>query len=72
MILTSKDGDKNMLRVDVWKEMRLLDGYIQNMTVQHDDEYFTYKEICAKWMTDCFNNDILNLDYIMEDVSIKY
>lgn len=70
MIVTAKDGDKNMLRVDVWSELRQLDGYIQNMTVLFDDEYFTYKQICAKWLTDCFQNDILNLDYIMEDVSI--
>lgn len=59
-----------MLRVDVWKELRLLDGYIQNMTVFYDDEYFTYKDICARWLSDCFQNDILNLDYIMEDVSM--
>ncbi|XP_056636520.1 patched domain-containing protein 3 [Diorhabda sublineata] len=71
VILTSKDGEKNMLRVDVWKELRLLDGYIQNMTISYEDEYFTYQDICAKWLTDCFNNDILNLDYIMEDVEKK-
>lgn len=69
VIVTAKDGDKNMLRVDVWKELRQLDEYIQNMTVFFDDEYFTYKQICAKWLTECFQNDILNLDYIMEDVS---
>lgn len=69
VIVTSKDNDKNMLRAEIWQELRLLDGYIQNMTVFHDDEYFTYKDICAKWMNECFQNDILNLDYIIEDVS---
>lgn len=59
-----------MLRAVIWKELRMLDGYIQNMTVLHNDEYFTYKEICARWMTDCFQNDILNLDYIIDDVSV--
>lgn len=58
-----------MLRVAVWQELRLLDELIQNLTVFYDDEYFTYPDICAKWLTDCFLNDILNLDYIMEDVS---
>ncbi|KAK9889581.1 hypothetical protein WA026_006956, partial [Henosepilachna vigintioctopunctata] len=67
VIVTSKDGDKNMLRAEIWKELRLLDGLIQNMTVFHDEEYFTYQDICAKWMTECFQNDILNLDYIIED-----
>ncbi|KAJ3642236.1 hypothetical protein Zmor_025039 [Zophobas morio] len=69
VIVTSKDGNKNLLRTVVWKELRLLDGIIQNMTVYHDDDYFTYKDICARWMSDCFQNDILNLDYIMDDVS---
>ncbi|VEN51717.1 unnamed protein product, partial [Callosobruchus maculatus] len=69
VILTSKDGDKNMLRTAVWDEVRLLDEYIQNMTVYFDDQYFTYKDICAKWMDECFFNDILNLHYIMDDVS---
>ncbi|CAH1155955.1 unnamed protein product [Phaedon cochleariae] len=68
VILTSKDGDENLLRAAVWEEMRLLDNYIQNMTVSYEDETFTYKDICAKWMSECFQNDILNLDYIMEDV----
>ncbi|XP_063921586.1 patched domain-containing protein 3 [Zophobas morio] len=68
VIVTSKDGNKNLLRTVVWKELRLLDGIIQNMTVYHDDDYFTYKDICARWMSDCFQNDILNLDYIMDDV----
>ncbi|XP_074031747.1 patched domain-containing protein [Leptinotarsa decemlineata] len=71
VIVTSKDGDKNLLRADVWRELRLLDEYVQNMTVFYDDEYFSYKDMCAKWMTDCFTNDILNLDYIMDDVESK-
>jgi hypothetical protein len=71
VIVTSKDGNKNLLRTVVWKELRLLDGIIQNMTVYHDYEYFTYKDICAKWMSECFQNDILNLDYIMDDVSMN-
>lgn len=68
VIVTSKDGNKNMLRKEVWKELRLLDDLIQNMTVFYNDDYYTYKDICAKWMTECFQNDILNLDYIIDDV----
>lgn len=47
----------------------MLDDIIQNMTVFHDDEYFNYRDICAKWMSDCFQNNILNLDYIMDEVN---
>ncbi|KAJ8914567.1 hypothetical protein NQ315_010031 [Exocentrus adspersus] len=71
VIVTTKDGDKNMLRVAVWNELKLLDELIQNMTVFYDDEYFIYRDICAKWLNDCFQNDILNLEYIMDDVENK-
>ncbi|KAB0795639.1 hypothetical protein PPYR_12478 [Photinus pyralis] len=68
VIITSSTRNKNMLRAEVWKEMRTLDDLIQNMTVFYDEEYFTYKDICAKWGNQCFQNDILNLDQIMEKV----
>lgn len=57
-----------MLRVEVWKELRYLDDLIHNMTVNYQNEYFTYNDICAKWFDECFQNDILNLEYIMEEV----
>lgn len=71
VIVTSKDGNKNMLRVEVWKELRLLDDLIQNATALYEDEYFTYQDICAKWNNECFKNDILNLDYIIGEVIIN-
>lgn len=69
MIVISKDDDKNMLRKEVFQELRLLDDIIQNATVKYDDEYYTYRDVCARWENECFLNDILNLDYIMDDVS---
>lgn len=69
MIVTAQDGDKNILRSSVWKELRLLDDIIQNITLFYDDEYFTYTDICAKWMGSCFKNDILNLDTVIDEVS---
>lgn len=50
----------------------MLDDMIQNATVFYDDESFTYRDVCAKWENECFQNDILNLDYLMDDVSIQY
>lgn len=50
----------------------MLDNIIQNTTVQYEDEYFTYQDICAKWINECFKNDILNLDYILDDVSCAH
>ncbi|KRT79642.1 Hedgehog receptor, partial [Oryctes borbonicus] len=68
VIVTSRDGNKNMLRAEVWKELRLLDDIIQNATVFFEDEYFMYQDICAKWNNECFKNDILNLDYVIDEV----
>lgn len=55
----------------MWKELRLLDELIQNTTAHYEDETFTYRDICAKWIDECYQNDILNLDYIMEEVERK-
>lgn len=60
-----------MLRANIWKELRLLDGIIRNLTVFYEEEYYRYEDICAKWLSECFQNDILNLDYVIEDVSIN-
>lgn len=59
-----------MIRREIFKELRQLDNIIQNATVTYDGESFTYKDACARWENECFENDILNLDYIMDDVSI--
>jgi hypothetical protein len=69
VIITSKDNDENILRSEVWKELRLLDDIIQNTTVEYDGDIFSYREICARWEGECFTNDILNLDYILPEVS---
>lgn len=69
MIVVTKDHDKNMLRADVFKELRLLDELIRNATVNFEGESYTYREACARWENECYTNDILNLDYIIDDVS---
>lgn len=59
-----------MIRRDVFRELRLLDNLIQNASVFYEGETFTYRDACARWENECFENDILNLDYIIDDVSI--
>ncbi|KAF5284697.1 hypothetical protein FQR65_LT13450 [Abscondita terminalis] len=68
VIITSSTSNKNILRKEVWAEMRMLDNLIQNITASFEDEFFSYKDICAKWGSECFQNNILNLDYIMDQV----
>lgn len=73
VIITSKDGERNLIRREVFQELRMLDDMIQNATVYYAkcDVNFSYRDVCAKWENECFQNDILNLDYLMDDVSIQ-
>lgn len=69
VIIVSKDNNTNMLRTEVWKELRQLDELVNNITVKlPTGETFTYKEECARWEGQCFSNDILNLDHIIGEV----
>ncbi|XP_035436097.2 patched domain-containing protein 3 [Spodoptera frugiperda] len=69
VIIVAKDNNTNMLRTEVWKELRQLDELVQNMTVtMPNGDTFTYKEECARWEGQCFTNDILNLDKIIGEV----
>jgi len=65
----TKDGDENMIRREVFQELRQLDNIIQNATTTYDGDTYTYKDNCARWENECFENDILNLDALMDDVS---
>lgn len=71
VIVTTKDGNENMIRPEVFRELRILDQIIQNTTAHFDDESFSYEKVCARWENECFTNDILNLDYIMDEVKIN-
>lgn len=72
VIVTTKDGNENMIRPEVFRELRILDQIIQNTTAYYDDESYSYEKVCARWENECFTNDILNLDYIMDEVKIYF
>ncbi|XP_027847428.2 patched domain-containing protein 3 [Aphis gossypii] len=69
VIVIPKQGD-TMLSVEIWKELRILDDIIKNTSITWGPENTAYKydDICARWIDQCFPNDILNLDYVMNDV----
>ncbi|XP_066586753.1 patched domain-containing protein 3 [Prorops nasuta] len=68
VIIVPKDGDKNMLRTVIWDEMRELDKIIRDVKVTFDGEIFGYEDVCARWLDQCFTNDILNLHHVLGDV----
>ncbi|XP_063975271.1 patched domain-containing protein 3 isoform X4 [Diachasmimorpha longicaudata] len=67
VIVVSNDGNENMLRGEVWKELRLLDEIIRNATAVYNGESFTYEQVCARYKDECSSNNILNLDQIMDN-----
>ncbi|KAL4113456.1 hypothetical protein QTP88_017073 [Uroleucon formosanum] len=69
VIVIPKQSD-TMLSVEIWKELRILDDIIRNASITWGPENTVYKydDICARWIDQCFPNDILNLDYVMNDV----
>jgi hypothetical protein len=68
VIIVPKDGGDNMLKTDIWRELRLLDDIIQNATATLDGDTFTYREACARWVDECFRNDVLELDAVLPEV----
>ncbi|XP_017877278.1 patched domain-containing protein 3 [Ceratina calcarata] len=68
VIITTKDGNENLLRKVVFDELRELDNIIKGAKAVYEGEEFTYSQICAKWLDTCFNNDILDLQDVIEEV----
>ncbi|XP_055316514.1 patched domain-containing protein 3 isoform X2 [Sitodiplosis mosellana] len=68
VIITTKDGDRNLIRREVFEELRVLDSLIHNATAMYDGESYRYNDICARSLGECFENDILNLDEMMDDI----
>lgn len=48
-----------------------MDAMVQNATATYNDETFTYQDICARNDGYCFENNILTLNDIMDDVSFQ-
>lgn len=68
VIVIPRQGD-DMLRREIWEELRMLDDIIRNATVHWPGgEDFQYEQVCARWQDNCFVNDILNLDHVIDEV----
>ncbi|XP_053979077.1 patched domain-containing protein 1 isoform X3 [Hylaeus anthracinus] len=66
VIITSKDGNENLLRRAVFDELAQLDEVIRTAKATYEGEVFTYEQICARWLDKCFANDILKLSDIID------
>ncbi|KAK0078399.1 hypothetical protein PV325_002536 [Microctonus aethiopoides] len=71
LIIIPKDGSNNMLRRVIWDELKQLDDIIHNITAYHEGKSFTYEKVCARWLDECFNNDILDLVHVIDSVESR-
>ncbi|XP_072043168.1 patched domain-containing protein 3-like [Amphiura filiformis] len=74
LIVTPKTDD-NILTIPNMKEVLRLHRRVMNVTIQQDDAYYTFEDLCLKWNGECHENEILALlDYtgFLENVSLTY
>lgn len=76
----AKDG-RTMLRESVFRELKILDWMVRNISVKYDTYNLFYADICRRINKNCFDNDILKLmnnnhnnnrDLKSNKISIKY
>lgn len=65
VIVIPKDGGDNMLKKEIWQELIELDRIIKDIEAEYEGETFTYQQICARWLDECFGNDILGLQQVI-------
>ncbi|XP_019695773.1 patched domain-containing protein 3 [Harpegnathos saltator] len=68
VIVTPKDGGHNMLKKEIWQELIELDRIIKDIKADYEGETFTYEHICARWLSECFGNNILDLHHVIAEV----
>lgn len=59
LIVVTREGT-NLLSRRVWDEIALLDQIIKNMTVEWDDDLWTYEQVCARDGRFCYPNELLD------------
>jgi hypothetical protein len=70
IIIVPKD-EGNVLRRSIWDEIMHLDQTIRNMTIEWDDSFWKYENLCAKQDYKCWSNDILDFDNRIADIEAK-
>ena len=52
LILTSSDGG-SLLRTVIWEQIVRVDELVRSITVEHEGEERTYRDLCARWGGAC-------------------
>lgn len=66
VIIIPKDGGQNVLKKEIWEELVELDRIIRDIKAEYEGETFAYQQVCARWLDECFGNNILSLQLIIE------
>ncbi|XP_072026560.1 patched domain-containing protein 3-like [Amphiura filiformis] len=73
LIVTPKTDD-NILTIPNMEEVSRLHTTVMNVTIQLDDGYYRYEDLCLMWNGECHENDFVNLfdTRIFENASLTY
>jgi len=67
LILTANDGG-TLLRSSIWNEILELDEIMKNTTISWKGQEFKYKNLCAQWGNDCFENRFLDFASLIPEI----
>ena len=66
LLITAADGE-SLLRTKVWREIVFLDQIVHNISINWEDEEFTYHQLCARNKDEvCWGNEILEIGSYMD------
>ncbi|UYV64361.1 daf-6 [Cordylochernes scorpioides] len=76
VIIMAKDH-QTVLRRSIYDQIMVVDSYIQNITILHNDTEIRYKDICLEKRGSCFKNGALSLYHNIDRIAnrtqlIKY
>ena len=66
-LISAKDNE-TMLRTSIWEDLMALDEAVKNLTIDWEDETYTFQDVCAKKNGNCLTNQVFNLNEYMYEI----
>lgn len=67
LLLSTKDRS-NVFKETVWRDLKEIDLFVKNLNVTYKGRTFFYRDICAKWESNCYENRVMNLQPLIPDI----
>ncbi|XP_018014148.1 patched domain-containing protein 3 isoform X2 [Hyalella azteca] len=67
-IMVAKDNG-SLLREEVWNDISTVDQMVHNVTIAEEGRKFQYKDLCAIWGEECFENQVLDIGELIPEIN---